>query len=211
MLGNKSRSSAIGEHWDNSLLLLKGTTKLDLARIMRATPETALRAPTQTASAIVDKAKEKGTTSLTKGCIGDGPDRVDYYKKGREVLKDPDLWKTPSKKEIADMKQRVGALKRSYKAAKTLGYRGSSTSFARKIAAVHKPAYTFSGFERGIDIRKQIGKLPKPKGGWTLPYNDLENQVRYNSETGVIIEIYDPPTVRTGAITIQHDFDYSVC
>lgn len=168
MLGNNSRSSAIGEHRDNSLLLLKGTTKLDLARIMRATPETVLRAPTQTESAIVDKAKEKRTTSLTKGCIGGGPYRVDY-KKGREVLKDPDLWKTPSKKEIADMKQRVAALKRSYKAAKTLGYRGSYTSFARKIAAVHKPAYTFPGFERGIDIRKQIDKLPKPKSGWTLP------------------------------------------
>ena len=46
---------------------------------------------------------------------------------------------------------------------------------------------------RGIDIHKHIGKLPKPKGGWTLPghkytgpYNDLENQVRYNPETGEI-------------------------
>ena len=42
-----------------------------------------------------------------------------------------------------------------------------------------------------IDIHKQIGKLPKPKGGWTLPghkytgpYNDLEKQLRYNPETG---------------------------
>ena len=38
-----------------------------------------------------------------------------------------------------------------------------------------------------VDIHKAIGKLPKPKGGWTLPghkytgpYNDLDNQVRYN-------------------------------
>ena len=40
------------------------------------------------------------------------------------------------------------------------------------------------------DVSKRIagkGKLPKPKGGWTLPghkytgpYNDLENQVRYD-------------------------------
>ena len=40
---------------------------------------------------------------------------------------------------------------------------------------------------RGVDIHKMIGKLPKPKAGWTLPghkytgpYYDLENQVRYN-------------------------------
>ena len=38
-----------------------------------------------------------------------------------------------------------------------------------------------------IDIHKAVGKLPKPARGWTLPghkytgpYNDLENQVRYN-------------------------------
>ena len=71
---------------------------------------------------------------------------------------------------------------------------------------------------RGIDIHKQIGKLPKPKGGWTLPghkytgpYNDLENQVRYNPETGEILEIYDQPTGPTDAVAMQHDVDYSVC
>ena len=52
-----------------------------------------------------------------------------------------------------------------------------------------------------IDIHKAIGKLPKPAARWNLPghkytgpYNDLENQVRYNPETGEILEIYDPPT-----------------
>ena len=29
---------------------------------------------------------------------------------------------------------------------------------------------------------------------YTGPYNDLENQVRYNPETGEILEIYDQPT-----------------
>ena len=69
-----------------------------------------------------------------------------------------------------------------------------------------------------IDIHKQIGKLPKPKGGWTLPghkytgpYNDLENQVRYDPETGEILEIYDQPTGPTDAVAMQHDVDYSVC
>ena len=56
----------------------------------------------------------------------------------------------------------------------------------------------------GIDIHKAIGKLPKPKGGFTLPghkytgpYNDLENQVRYDPVTVEILEIYDKPTGKT--------------
>ena len=42
----------------------------------------------------------------------------------------------------------------------------------------------------GIDIHSAIGKLPKPKRGWTLPghyytgpYNPLEQQVNYDPET----------------------------
>ena len=68
-----------------------------------------------------------------------------------------------------------------------------------------------------IDIHKATGKLPKPKAGWTLPgdqytgpYNDLENQVKYNPETGEILEIYDPPTGATDAVAMHHDVDYSV-
>ena len=69
----------------------------------------------------------------------------------------------------------------------------------------------------GVDIHKAIGKLPKPKGGWTLPghkytgpYNDLENQVRYDNQ-GNILEIYDKPTGKTDAIAMQHDVDYTIC
>ena len=70
----------------------------------------------------------------------------------------------------------------------------------------------------GVDIHKAIGKLPKPKAGWTLPghkytgpYNDLENQVKWDRNTGQIYEIYDMPTGKTDAIAMQHDVDYSVC
>ena len=70
---------------------------------------------------------------------------------------------------------------------------------------------------KGVDIHKAIGKLPKPKSGWTLPghkytgpYNDLENQVRYDNQ-GNILEIYDKPTSKTDAIAMQHDVDYSIC
>ena len=69
-----------------------------------------------------------------------------------------------------------------------------------------------------IDIHKAIGKLPKPKGGFTLtghkytgPYNPLEQQLRYDPTTGQILEIYDQPTGRTDSISMQHDVDYSVC
>ena len=46
---------------------------------------------------------------------------------------------------------------------------------------------------------------------YTGPYNDLENQVRYNPETGKVLEIYDPHTGKTDAVAMQHDVDYSVC
>ena len=70
----------------------------------------------------------------------------------------------------------------------------------------------------GVDIHKLIGKLPKPKGGFTLPghkytgpYNDLESQLRYDRATGEILEIYDKPSGKTDAVAMQHDVDYSVC
>lgn len=71
---------------------------------------------------------------------------------------------------------------------------------------------------KGVDIHKAIGKLPKPKSGWTLPghkytghYNDLYNQVKFDPATGKILEIYDPPIGPTDAIAMQHDVDYTVC
>ena len=71
---------------------------------------------------------------------------------------------------------------------------------------------------KGVDIHKAIGKLPKPKGGFTLPghnytgpYNPLEQQLRYDPTTGEILEFYVNPTGKTDAIAAQHDVDYSVC
>ena len=71
---------------------------------------------------------------------------------------------------------------------------------------------------KGVDIHKAIGKLPKPKKGWTLPghnytgpYNPLEQQLRFNPETGEILEYYVKPSGKTDAVAAQHDVDYSVC
>ena len=116
------------------------------------------------------------------------------------------------------MKERVKAYKEQYKKAKQQGYKESYTSSAKKMGWVEKPYFTFPGFGGAIDIHKAIGKLPKPKTGWTLPghkytgpYNDLENQVRYDHPTtDEILEIYDQPTGKTDAIARQYDVDYSV-
>ena len=69
-----------------------------------------------------------------------------------------------------------------------------------------------------LDIHKAIGKLPKPKKGWTLPghnytgpYNPLEKQLRYDPNMGEILEIYQQPTGKTDAVSMQHDVDYAVC
>ena len=72
----------------------------------------------------------------------------------------------------------------------------------------------------GIDIHAAIGKFPKPKKGWTLPghnftgpYNPLEKQVKYDPETGEILEIYQKrqvqqmrlivPTVKKNTVKIS--------
>ena len=52
-----------------------------------------------------------------------------------------------------------------------------------------------------LDIYKAIGKLPKPKGGFTLPghkytgpYNPLDQQLRFDPNTGEILEFYVKPS-----------------
>ena len=71
---------------------------------------------------------------------------------------------------------------------------------------------------QGFDLHKAIGKLPKPKKGWTLPghnytgpYNPLDKQLSYDPQTGKILKIYQQPTGTTDAVAMQHDVDYAVC
>ena len=73
----------------------------------------------------------------------------------------------------------------------------------------------FSG--KGIDIHKAILKVAPKKGfvmpghNYTGPGNPLEQQLKYDRNTGQILEIYQQPTGRTDAVSMQHDVDYSVC
>ena len=90
--------------------------------------------------------------------------------------------------------------------------------FSSALYGFNYAPWTLPKRGKGVDIHKAIGKLPKPKGGWTLPghnytgpYNPLEQQLRFNPKTGEILEYYVKPTGKTDAVAAQHDVDYSLC
>ena len=84
----------------------------------------------------------------------------------------------------------------------------------------NNPLLSFgSGVRAGsaFDIHKQILKVAPRKGfvlpghKYTGPGNPLESQLKYNPQTGEILEIYEQPTGRTDAVSMQYDVDYTVC
>ena len=68
-----------------------------------------------------------------------------------------------------------------------------------------------------IDIYKAILKVAPRKAfilpghKYTRPGNPLDSQLKYDPQTGQILEIYEQPTGATDAVSMQHDVDYSVC
>ena len=70
---------------------------------------------------------------------------------------------------------------------------------------------------KGVDIHKAILKVAPKKGfmmpghNYTGPGNPLEQQLSYDPNTGQILEIYQKPTGKTDAVSMQHDVDYTVC
>ena len=69
---------------------------------------------------------------------------------------------------------------------------------------------------RALTFIWTIGKLLAPKRDWPFPghnytgsYNLLEQQLKYNSETREIIEIYQHTTGFTDSVSMQHDVDHS--
>ena len=70
---------------------------------------------------------------------------------------------------------------------------------------------------KGVDIHKAILKVAPKKGfvmpghKYTGPGNPLEKQLKWDPNTEKILEIYEQPTGKTDAVSMQHDVDYSVC
>ena len=68
-----------------------------------------------------------------------------------------------------------------------------------------------------LDIHNAILKIAPKKGfvipghRYTGPGNPLDKQLKYNPNTGQILEIYEEPTGKTDAVSMRHDVDYGVC
>ena len=65
---------------------------------------------------------------------------------------------------------------------------------------------------KGIDVHKIIGLLPRPKGGFTRgnykymgPYNPLDKQLKYDPNTGEVLEWYVKPKNKIDEIAAYRD------
>ena len=68
-----------------------------------------------------------------------------------------------------------------------------------------------------LDIHKMIGKLPRPKAGFTPskykymgPYNPLEKQLEYDKNTGEVTKWYVQPYNKVDEIAAHHDICYDM-
>ena len=50
-----------------------------------------------------------------------------------------------------------------------------------------------------------------PGYNYAGPYNPLEKQVKFDPETGEILDVYQKPSGKTDAVAMQHDVDYTSC
>ena len=127
------------------------------------------------------------------------------WKKAWNVVTAPGLFKGPNV-SAKEGKAMVAEYKRQYKAYKDAGGSRSFNSWVK-----------WKGYGAGLDIHKAILKVAPKKGfvmpghRYTGPGNPLEQQLRYDPNTGQILEIYQKPTGKTDAVSMQHDVDYSVC
>ena len=170
----------------------------------------------QKGSDIIDKAKSNGISELTVGGVAGSPFHVDF-KTGIKLSKDPDLFKFQNKQERAEGKVKEKAAKLSHDSVKTLGFKGSYTTFLKKLGLIETPSFTFPGFGGGLDIHKAIGKLPRPKASFTPskyrymgPYNPLDKQLKYDPSTGEVLEWYVQPYNIVDERAAYHDICYDM-
>ena len=85
-----------------------------------------------------------------------------------------------------------------------------------KICVTSKNCFTKSRAGGKPDIHSFIGKLPKPKAGWTPtnykymgPFNPLDKQLEYDPETGEITKWIVPSFNKVDEISAHHDVSYS--
>ena len=106
---------------------------------------------------------------------------------------------------VPDAKKLVQYYKDQYSEAKKRGYSKSYNTFVKEM-----------GWGKGLDIHNAILKIAPKKGfvmpghRYTGPGNPLEKQVRWD-DNGNILHIYEQPTGKTDAVSMQHDVDYSIC
>ena len=69
----------------------------------------------------------------------------------------------------------------------------------------------------GVDIHKWIGKLPRPKAGWTPgkykymgAYNPLDKQLEYDPETGEVLRWHVMPYNKVDEVSAYHDICYDM-
>ena len=69
----------------------------------------------------------------------------------------------------------------------------------------------------GVDIHKWIGKLPRPKGGWTPgkykymgAHNLLDKQFEYDPETGEVLRWHVMPYNEVDEVSAYHDICYDM-
>ena len=141
---------------------------------------------------------------LTSGVKG-SPWQVDL-KKGINLISDPELWAPVNKMPVADAKKLVQYYKTQYQEAKKNGYKKSYNSFVKEM-----------GWGKGIDIHKWIGKLPRPKAGWTPgnyeymgAYNPPYKQLEYDPQTGEVLRWHVMPYNKVDEISAYHDICYDM-
>ena len=68
-----------------------------------------------------------------------------------------------------------------------------------------------------LDIHKLIGKLPRPKAGWTPgkykymgAYNPLDKQLEYDKNTGEVTKWHVQPYNEVDRISAHHDICYDM-